>query len=138
MSHGLDPPAQLGPLAVKPSTCLKLHAQLDRARLHLHLNADRAVSLAELAGVARLSQFQFARCFKHAFGQAPISYHRSLRLARAARFLAAGQGSLAKAAELAGYSDQAALSHAFRKHFGKPPQQWVHSHHPPRAHAPFP
>ena len=125
MYYGLDPLARSSALAVKPSTCRKLHAQLERARLHLHGHAHRAVTLAELAAVARLSQFQLARCFRQVFGQAPISYHRGLRLARAARFLAAGQGSLAEAAELAGYSDQAALSHAFRKHFGKAPQQWV-------------
>jgi AraC-like DNA-binding protein len=123
--YRLDPLARCSALAIKPSTCRKLHEQLERARLHLHCHADRAVTLAELAAVARLSQFQLARCFRHLFGEAPIRYHRGLRLARAARFLAAGEGSVAQAAELAGYSDQAALCHAFRKHFGKPPQQWA-------------
>ena len=127
MYHGLASLAHSGALAVKPSTRRKLREQLDRARLYLHHHADRAVSLAELAAVARLSQFQLARCFKHVFGEAPIGYHRALRLARAARFLAAGRGSLAQAAELTGYSDQAALSHAFRKHFGEAPQQWARS-----------
>jgi AraC family transcriptional regulator len=138
MYQGPSPLARCGALAVKPATCRKLHEQLNRARLHLHRHADRTVSLAELAVVARLSQFQLARCFKQVFGQAPISYHRGLRLARAARFLAASQGSLAEAAELAGYSDQAALSHAFRKHFGKPPQQWALSPVEPWRHAPCP
>jgi AraC-like DNA-binding protein len=136
MYHQLGPLARCGALAVKPSTCRKLHEQLDRARLHLHLHADRAVSLAELASVARLSQFQLARNFKHVFGKAPIGYHRGLRLARAARFLAAGQGSLAQAAELAGYSDQSALCHAFRRHFGKAPQQWALSADDPRPRTP--
>ena len=86
---------------------------------------DRNVPLAELASVARLSQFHLARYFKRAFGEAPVSYHRALRLQRAARFLAAGNGSVAQAAELIGYSDAVALSHAFRRHFGVPPQRYA-------------
>ena len=111
--------------AAKPSTRRDLYQRLDRARGHLHDHLDRGVALAELASVARLSQFHLARYFKLAFGQAPIAYHRALRLERAARFLAAGEGSVAQAAEATGYSDAVALSHAFRKHFGQPPQQYA-------------
>lgn len=111
--------------AAKAETRRELHRRLERARGFLHDNEGRNVSLAEMADIAGLSQFHLARYFKLAFGQAPIAYHRALRLARAADFLAAGAGSLAEAAELAGYSDGVALSHAFRKHFGQPPQQWA-------------
>ena len=111
--------------AAKASTRRELFQRLDCARAHLHENPDRAVSLTELAGVARLSQFHLARYFKLAFGQAPIAYHRAIRLERAAHFLASGHGSVAEAAEASGYSDQTALSHAFSRHYGKPPQQWA-------------
>ena len=111
--------------AAKPSTRRELYQRIERARAHLHENDDRSVSLTELASIAGLSQFHLARYFKLAFGTAPIAYHRGLRLARAAEFLAAGAGSVAEAADAAGYSDQTALSHAFRKHYGVPPQQWV-------------
>ncbi|MGQ0588553.1 MAG: helix-turn-helix domain-containing protein [Sphingosinicella sp.] len=111
--------------AAKPSTRRDLYQRLDRARAHLHDHLDRGVALAELATIARLSQFHLARYFKLAFGQAPIAYHRALRLERAARFLAAGEGSVAQAAEATGYSDAVALGHAFRKHFGQPPQQYA-------------
>ncbi len=113
--------------AAKASTRRELFQRLDCARAHLHDHPDRAVSLGELAGVARLSQFHLARYFKLAFGQAPIAYHRAIRLERAARFLASGCGSVAEAAEASGYSDQTALSHAFSRHYGKPPQQWAMS-----------
>lgn len=109
----------------KASTRRELFQRLDCARAHLHDHSDRTVSLAELAAVARLSQFHLARYFKLAFGKAPIAYHRELRLERAAEFLASGAGSVAEAAEAAGYSDQTALSHAFSRHYGKPPQQWA-------------
>ena len=111
--------------AAKADTRRELHRKLERARGFLHDNDGRPVSLAEMSDVAGLSQFHLARFFKLAFGVAPIAYHRGLRLSRAAEFLASGAGSLAEAAEQTGYSDGVALSHAFRKHFGHPPQQWA-------------
>lgn len=111
--------------AAKPSTRRNLYQRLERARAHLHEHLDRSVTLAELGSIAGLSQFHLARYFKLAFGAAPIAYHRKLRLGRAADLLAAGAGSVAEAAEAAGYSDATALSHAFRKQFGRAPQQWA-------------
>lgn len=109
----------------KPSTRRDILQRLERARAHLHDNLDRNIALAELASVARLSQFHLARYFKRAFGSAPIAYHRALRLERAAEYLSRGEGSVAQAAQLIGYSDAVALSHAFRKHFGQPPQRYA-------------
>ena len=56
--------------------------------------------------------------------EAPISYHRELRLKRAASLLADG-ASVAEAAEATGYSDPVALSHAFRRKYGAPPHLWT-------------
>jgi AraC-like DNA-binding protein len=111
--------------AAKPATRRELYQRLEQARAFLHEHADRNVALAELASVAGLSQFHLARYFKLAYGDAPIGYHRRLRLARAAELLTGGAGSVAEAAEAAGYSDATALSHAFRKQFGCAPQQWA-------------
>jgi AraC-like DNA-binding protein len=111
--------------AAKASTRRELFQRLERARNHLHEHDHRNVTLAELAGVARLSQFHLARFFKLAFGSSPIAYHRKLRLKRAAELLAGGASSVADAAEASGYSDATALSHAFRRQFGAAPQQWA-------------
>jgi AraC-like DNA-binding protein len=111
--------------AVKPSTRRALFQRLERARNHLHDNQGRAVTLAELATVAGLSQFHLARYFKLAFGTPPIAYHRALRLKRAAKLLVSHNHTLIEVAELTGYSDEVALSHAFRRHYGKPPQLWA-------------
>ena len=110
--------------AAKPSTRRELYRRLERARGFLHDHDDRNVTLGEMASIAGLSQFHLARYFKAAFGQAPISYHRHLRLARAADLLRDGH-SVAAAAEAIGYSDQVALSHAFRRRYGAPPQSWT-------------
>ncbi|MBX3562285.1 MAG: helix-turn-helix transcriptional regulator [Sphingomonas sp.] len=111
--------------AVKVSTRRTLFQRLERARGHLHENDDRSVALGELASVAGLSQFHLARYFKLAFGEAPIAYHRKLRLERAATLLISDNHSLIEIADLTGYSDEVALSHAFRRHYGKPPQLWA-------------
>lgn len=110
---------------VKASTRHALFQRLERARGFLHANDSRSVSLGELAAVASLSQFHLARYVRLAFGQPPIAYHRSLRLARAAEFLASDEGTIAEAAEIAGYSDSVSLCHAFRRHFGKAPRAWL-------------
>ncbi|HEY5712209.1 MAG TPA: AraC family transcriptional regulator [Allosphingosinicella sp.] len=110
--------------AAKPSTRRELHRRLERARGFLHEHDSRTVTLGEMASVAGLSQFHLARYFKSAFGRSPISYHRALRLARAADMLRAGGRSVAEVAEATGYSDQVALSHAFRRQYGAPPQSW--------------
>jgi AraC-like DNA-binding protein len=47
-----------------------------------------------------------------------------MALARAAELLRGGH-SVAAAAEATGYSDQVALSHAFRRRYGAPPQWWA-------------
>jgi AraC family transcriptional regulator len=110
--------------AAKLSTRRELYKRLERARTFLHDNDARGVTLGEMAAVAGLSQFHLARYFKDAFGESPITYHRSLRLERAARLLEAGL-SVADAAEASGYSDQVALSHAFRRKYGAPPHSWT-------------
>jgi AraC-like DNA-binding protein len=117
--------AMAGLKAAKVSTRRELYRRLERARGFLHAHDDRNVTLTEMASVAGLSQFHLARYFKSAFGNSPIGYHRSLRLARAADLLAAGGRSVAQVAEATGYSDQVALSHAFRRHYGAPPQMWT-------------
>jgi AraC-like DNA-binding protein len=110
---------------VKAATRQSLFQRLERARGFLHANDSRSVALGELAAVANLSQFHLARYFRVAFGQPPIAYHRALRLARAAEFLAREDGTIAEAAEIAGYSDSVSLCHAFRRRFGKAPRAWL-------------
>ena len=113
-----------GVKAAKLSTRRELYKRLERARTFLHAHDDRNVTLGEMASVAGLSQFHLARYFKDAFEASPISYHRALRLKRAANLLAGGS-SVAEAAEATGYSDPVALSHAFRRKYGAPPHLWT-------------
>jgi AraC family transcriptional regulator of adaptative response/methylated-DNA-[protein]-cysteine methyltransferase len=54
---------------------------LDRIRVHIERNVDRAVSLAELGRVAGLSPFTVQRMFKREMGVSPLGYQRALRAA---------------------------------------------------------
>jgi len=124
-SHRDDAEAIANLKVAKVSTALDLFDRLERARRFLHANVDRTVSLRELGAVATLSTFHLARYFKLAFGAAPIAYHRAMRLERAAVLLASGSLSVVRVAELAGYSDAVAFSHAFRKYFGIAPRRLI-------------
>ena len=114
--------ARLG--VAKLSTGRDLLGRLERVRLYIESHLDRTITLGELAPIASLSAFHLARYFKRAFGTAPIAYHRLLRLARASALIASGV-PVSDAAERVGYSDAVALSHAFRRQFGRSPRQWA-------------
>lgn len=109
----------------KPATRRAIYQKLEQARAHLYENVSRPIELPELAALAGVSQYHFARYFTRAFGQSPIAYHRALRLDHAAWLLRQGETCLHRVAEVTGYSDHVALTHAFTRRFGKPPKRWV-------------
>ena len=90
------------------------------AYIEEHLGA--APSLAELAAVARLSPYHFARQFRAATGLPPHQYVITRRVERARQLLQAGtELSLAQVAARAGFSDQSQFSHHFRRLVGVTP-----------------
>jgi AraC family transcriptional regulator len=95
----------------------QLRATIDLAHERL---AD-GVSLDELAAAAGYSLFQFARMFKATTGMAPHQFVLRLRLERAQRLLSRERHSLAEVAVACGFYDQAHLTNAFRKAFGRTP-----------------
>jgi AraC family transcriptional regulator len=85
-----------------------------------HLDADP--SLAEMAAVARLSPYHFARQFKAATGLPPHGYVIMCRVERAKQLLQAGtELSLAQVAARAGFSDQSQFCHHFKRLIGVTP-----------------
>lgn len=102
-----------------------LYSRLDRARAFLHDHPHRQVALDELAGVAGLSQFHLLRSYKAAFGAPPASYHRRLRLDRAAVELLEGGRPPASIGPLYGFSDMRSFRRAFVARFGSPPKVYA-------------
>ena len=68
-------------------------------------------------------QITLARQFRRAWGTSPHRYLVLRRLERARRAIAAGE-SLASAAILAGFADQAHLTRQFKRAYGITPGRW--------------
>ena len=81
--------------------------------------------MEQMAGVARLSVYHFARQFKHATGLPPHRYVILRRVERARELLQArAELSLAEVAAEVGFSDQSQLTHHFKRLVGLTPGQF--------------
>jgi AraC family transcriptional regulator len=100
---------------------------LPRGRLraiveYIEQHLDAGLTLAQMAAVARLSPYHFARQFKGATGLPPHQYVIARRIERAKQLLQAGRDlSLAQIAVHAGFSDQSQFSHHFKHLVGVTP-----------------
>jgi AraC family transcriptional regulator len=83
-----------------------------------HLAAT--VLLSELAGVAHLSPFHFARAFKQSFGLPPLRYVTGRRIERA-KSLLAGEASVTQVGLAVGFAETSSFTTAFRRHTGVTP-----------------
>ena len=112
----------------RPSVRLARSATADRRlRAARDLLVDRLaenVTLAELAGVAGMDRFHFARQFKATFGQPPHAYRLHLRLLRAQRALEHGR-PVAEVAATSGFFDQSHLHRHFQRWFGLSPVRYA-------------
>ena len=100
------------------------HARLRRTVDYISANLDREITLAQLAEVAGLSVFHFARTFTRAMGVSPSRYVSRMRLEKAMAEIAAGKLSLAEIAFKAGFSSQASFTTAFRRTTGLTPGEY--------------
>jgi AraC family transcriptional regulator len=103
--------------ASHPLKHVRLRRVLDYISAHL---ADE-ITLADLARVAGLSTFHFARMFTLAIGVSPHRYVSRMRLENAIAEIAAGRLPLAQIALNASFSSQASFTRAFRRATGMTP-----------------
>ena len=98
-------------------------ATLQRIGEYLRERLAENISLAELAELAGLSAFHFARSFQRATGLAPHQYLIRLRVERARELLQKKQGdkSFAAVAAEVGFYDQSHLCRHFRRIVGVTP-----------------
>jgi AraC family transcriptional regulator len=88
-------------------------------------NLDGGLSLEQMAAVARVSVYHFARQFKSATGLPPHQYVILRRVERARQLLQGGGDlSLAEIAVDAGFSDQSQFSRHFKRLVGVTPGQF--------------
>ena len=94
---------------------------LKRVQEHVgHHLADR-LSIEQLATVAGLSAFHFARAFKQSQGMTPHNYLLHRRIERAQELLSATECSLSEVALASGFCDQSHFARHFRRRVGIPP-----------------
>ena len=96
-----------------------------RARQYLEEHAARAVTLAELAGVADLSAFHLCRAFGAALGMPPHAYQTQVRVARAKALLVAGRLPLAQVAAEVGFASQSHFTRHFARLVGVTPGRYL-------------
>lgn len=99
-------------------------AALHRVKEYVDAGLERALTLGELARVARLSPYHFSRMFKQSTGESPHVYVVRRRVARAKTLLARGWMPIAEIAGACGFSSQSHFTAAFRRHTGVTPRRY--------------
>ena len=114
-------------------TARRTDGALSRSRLravieYIEGHVDTALTLEQMAAIAHLSAYHFARQFKASTGLSPHQYVIARRVERAQQLLREGDDlSLAAVAAGAGFSDQSQFSHHFKRRLGMTPGQFRRS-----------
>lgn len=88
---------------------------------YIEANLSRPISLADIAGVAALSPYHFARAFKDSMGVTPVRYVWQRRLDLARRLLRETGAPLVDVALACGYASQSHFTTAFKTATGVTP-----------------
>lgn len=103
-------------------------AVLARVLAFIEAELARPLRVSDLAGVARLSPFHFARMFRHSVGQAPHAYITARRMAVARELLAATEQPIVEISRRVGFRTQAHFTGVFRDQVGMTPKRYRDQH----------
>ena len=87
-------------------------------------NYESDLSLAELASVAGMSPFHFAREFKRTTGTTPHQYLIKFRIERAKALLTESEIPIVEVSSRSGFSHQSHFTRLFRRLTGTTPQSY--------------
>jgi AraC family transcriptional regulator len=90
-----------------------------------HLSEN--ISLRQLAAVAQLSPYHFARAFKQSFGAPPHHYHMSRRIERAKAILEGPPRTVTEVGVMLGFSETSSFTASFRRSVGVTPTNYRRS-----------
>jgi AraC-like DNA-binding protein len=90
----------------------------------MQADLDSAWTLERAAALSGYEHHHFAHLFREVVGEPPVSYHRRLRMERAAYHLARTALPLPEVASLAGYGSAEAFTRAFRRQLGCSPSRF--------------
>jgi len=103
-------------------------AVLARVLAFIDAEMARALRVSDLAGVARLSPFHFARMFRHSVGRAPHAYITARRMAVASELLLTTELPIVEVSRRVGFRTQAHFTGVFRAQMGMTPGRY-RGHH---------
>lgn len=112
------------------------HVVIQRVIEYIHENLGQQVTLAELALVANMSPYHFARTFKQATGMAPHQYVLHTRIEHARDLLLQGKLSIAQVAARVGFFDQSHFTRYFKRIVGVTPHTLLHQNSKNILHLP--
>lgn len=92
---------------------------------YIHSYLGQPLRLAELAAIANISQYHFARLFKQTLGVSPYQYIIRQRIEKAKTLLIEGKHSIAEVSSLVGFADQSRFAKHFKKYVGVTPTAFV-------------
>jgi AraC family transcriptional regulator len=98
--------------------------KLRRVQEFIDANLEEELSLAELAEVADLSQFHFARAFRKSTGQTPQQYLMQQRIERAKQLLSKDDLPIVEISLRTGFKNQSHFTTLFRKFTKHTPKLW--------------
>ena len=98
--------------------------KLRRVREFINANLEEDLSLAEIAEIADLSRFHFARSFRLATGQTPQQYLMQQRIERAKELLAKNELPIIEISLRTGFKNQSHFTTLFRKFTSLTPKIW--------------
>jgi AraC family transcriptional regulator len=98
--------------------------RLRRVLSYIHENFQRDIRLGELANIAGLSDYHFARSFRQTTGATPHQYLSHIRINRAKSLLLRRHWTVLQVAGAVGFADASRLSKVFRANTGVSPGEW--------------
>lgn len=97
---------------------------VSRVQAHVFANLSGRLELIELAALAGMSPYHFARVFKARTGQSVHQFVLESRLEGARGRLSRSSAAISEIAKQTGFSSQSHLTTAFRKRFGLAPKAY--------------
>jgi AraC family transcriptional regulator len=91
------------------------HARMRRVLDYIDQNLEDEFTIGDLARIAHLSAFHFARMFANTMGKPPQRYVSQRRLESAKKMIGTGRLPLCEIAFRSGFSSQASFTRAFRR-----------------------
>ncbi|ODC03569.1 AraC family transcriptional regulator [Terasakiispira papahanaumokuakeensis] len=122
VTHVLQRYSQLHWAPLKVTGGLAPHT-LNRIKAYIDAHLEQPLHLSTLAAQAQLSEFHFARMFKHSTGLAPHQYVMQARLQKAESLILEGSERLTDIALSCGFSSISHLSRRFKSAKGYTPSQ---------------